>query len=274
MLEQLQEEDTQALINENGDLVIVHNAGFFSCCTIRLQKIIQFYNKFKKLPRVDSSLQWSKYKENESDVTEVFFKHQDHLQIHINTDHIEFSTDNREDQFSDYNNIQYSQIKPILEKYFTISSQIEEISNKLIKKYSIDTENCTVACLRGSDKRLETKIPDFNKFLDEINTYEQIIIQSDDTSFLEIAMKRMPRAIYFDETYKVKTSQEAVQNYIEKNDRIFYATHFLAIMNIMSKCKKVITNNGNVGMWICLLRGNAKNVKQFIGEECINSKLW
>lgn len=38
---------------------ITHNAGFFSCCSVKLTKIVEFINLNKKLPdSVDSSAQF------------------------------------------------------------------------------------------------------------------------------------------------------------------------------------------------------------------------
>ncbi len=41
-----------------------HNAGFFSCCSVKLTKIVEFINSNKRLPdNVDSSEQFSLYKD-------------------------------------------------------------------------------------------------------------------------------------------------------------------------------------------------------------------
>lgn len=48
---------------ENENLIITHNAGFFSCYTLRLYDIIFYFNKNKKCPKfVDSSCQFIDYK--------------------------------------------------------------------------------------------------------------------------------------------------------------------------------------------------------------------
>ena len=47
---------------DNNILYTNHNAGFFSCCSVKLDNIIQYYNKYKKLPIVDSSKQYEWYK--------------------------------------------------------------------------------------------------------------------------------------------------------------------------------------------------------------------
>ena len=44
-------------------LKTTYNRGFFSWCSIKLKKIIEYYNKYKKLPnKVDSSAQFKLYK--------------------------------------------------------------------------------------------------------------------------------------------------------------------------------------------------------------------
>ena len=50
-------------------LKITHNAGFFSCCTIRLLEIINYFNLNKELPLiVDSSVQFEVYKNENIDI--------------------------------------------------------------------------------------------------------------------------------------------------------------------------------------------------------------
>ena len=82
-------------------LKITHNAGFFSCCTVRLEKIIEYFNIHQHLPViVDSSEQFRDYKFNNEDITCRFF----------NTTNISFDYEKDinvtksidEQQFSDY----------------------------------------------------------------------------------------------------------------------------------------------------------------------------
>jgi hypothetical protein len=39
----------------NHEVTILHNAGFFSCCSVRLHMIIQYFNSYKKLPQIVNS---------------------------------------------------------------------------------------------------------------------------------------------------------------------------------------------------------------------------
>ena len=55
---------------------ITHNAGFFSCCSVKLSNIVDFINIYKKLPdHVDSSAQFSWYKKiPNKDITFDYFE--------------------------------------------------------------------------------------------------------------------------------------------------------------------------------------------------------
>lgn len=63
---------------------ITHNAGFFSCCAIRLNKIVDFINLNKRLPDVvDSSQQFKLYKKQDmcnKDITFDYFEHYENIQ--------------------------------------------------------------------------------------------------------------------------------------------------------------------------------------------------
>ena len=56
---------------------IIHNAGFFSCCSVKLTKIVDFINSNKRLPdNVDSSKLFRLYKnEKNKDITFDYFEH-------------------------------------------------------------------------------------------------------------------------------------------------------------------------------------------------------
>ena len=69
------------------NLVVTHNAGFFSCCSVKLHRIVEFINKHKKLPDTcDSSQQFQWYKRTNShlinrDITYDYFKHYNTIEI-------------------------------------------------------------------------------------------------------------------------------------------------------------------------------------------------
>ena len=61
-----------------------HNAGFFSCCSIKLQDIIGYINRNSIIPtHVDSSRQFEWYKKEQVDITYEYFDHYDNQDISI-----------------------------------------------------------------------------------------------------------------------------------------------------------------------------------------------
>ena len=120
-------------------LKVIHNAGFFSCCSTRLFKIINFFNECKTLPiYVDSSEQFTEYKINyNDDITYEYFKQDDELDIKYEKNII-FSTERKEEQFSNYKNILFDNIYFFIKKYFTVSDKINNIIEELVTKYNID----------------------------------------------------------------------------------------------------------------------------------------
>jgi len=124
-------------------LKITHNAGFFSCCNMRLHKIINYFNNNKRLPQlVDSSAQFALYKPVYmiyNDITEDFFINN----TNNNKNNILYEkdvfirNDIIEDQFSNYKTLNIEDIKPFIQKYFSPSQEIMEIQSILIKKYNI-----------------------------------------------------------------------------------------------------------------------------------------
>ena len=65
---------TNNCMNET-TLVLNHDGGFFSACTMKLQDIIVYFNKYKKLPKnIISNKLFGHYKSNPNeDVTSLFF---------------------------------------------------------------------------------------------------------------------------------------------------------------------------------------------------------
>jgi hypothetical protein len=258
------------------ELKIYHSSGFFSCCTIRLRSIIYYYEKTKKLPIVNSSKQWIDYKDFDEDVTNFFF-----LNNEVFDDSIEISdfSESGGDQFNDYSKINYDYVNFFIEKYFTPSKDVLNIKNNIIKKYNIDIKKTISICYRGNDKMNETKIPSYDDMLLKVNEIRlkypnhRILIQSDEVEFCEFMLDNVENSFVIEDTKKIKKKTTNLIGNVQKStpigNRIITAQIFLAVMYLMSETSHIILNSGNVGLWICLLRGNSENISQYLG---INSE--
>jgi hypothetical protein len=248
-------------------LKVTHNAGFFSCQNVKLQKIIEFFNIYKKLPsKVDSSEQLIHYKNSNIDITPLYFKI-DNINIIEYKDNIKITDLDLEEQFSPYKNLNFQEICPFISKYFTFSDIVIKQVDILINKYQIDYNNTCSLFFRGNDKCKETTQPTYKEFVDkaisvcDANTV--FLIQTDEYEFLKYCIDNLKNVIFFKEIPHIKSNPEACIGYILK-DKETHTLYYLASVYIMSKCKNLITTSGNGEMFCVLTRGNSKNVYQFL----------
>lgn len=272
-------------MSENKILKINHNAGFFSCCTQRLRRIIDFYNENKFCPLVDSSEQFLFYKINPNiDITDIFFENIIDSNIEI-SDRIFFTKlkdkiDCHSDQFTDYRLLNFDKINPFVEKYFKISSVIERKIKFFEQKYNLNYDNLCTIFYRGNDKHTETIIGGYDEFIEKAkqiklnNDSTKFLIQTDDELFLRAFLLDFPDSIYFNELPRIHDKNTTVHYQLPIHNRTNAAVDFLCATYIISKCDKIITHSGNCGLWAVLFRGNSEGVIQYLKNNDIENDVW
>jgi hypothetical protein len=257
----------------------IHNAGFFSCCSVKLTNIVDFINLNKKIPSyVDSSEQfiWYKPNNNKEDITYDYFEHYANIEDNIDTQNvIDYHWDH---QFLNYSTLDYTRIYPLIEKYFSPSNNINEIVNNIERKYNLIYENICVLFYRGNDKIRETKLceyDDYLKYANEIinkNANITFLIQSDETEFIDFIRDNLPdNSFYFkDEIRHMNKCNDTVDITMSSTNNDF-SKKYLAITIIMSKCKYIICGSGNCSIWIMFYRRNSNNVIQYLNGTFYNS---
>ena len=255
-------------------VISTHNAGFFSCCSLRLDNIIRFFNKYKLLPiKVDSSKQFAWYKNENKDITFDYFKYYRNVNIYpIYKNNIDYYENY---QFTDYKNLNYTNICPFIQKYFTPSLEIQNIINNIEAKYEINNyKDICVLFYRGNDKQTETYIPSYNDIIERAknifnnNNNIKFLIQSDESEFIETITNIFPlNSFYFKDEIRHMKKQNTTVDIKFKNTNHIFSKYYLAITIIMSKCNYIICGSGNCSIWIMLYRGNANNVQQFLNNK-------
>ena len=261
-------------MNNTDTLIIKHPGyhGFFSYCSVALYQIINYNNNNKKLPDIVSMKEiFTMFKNNEDDdISENFFikSNNNILDLNIN-EQIRLV-----DQFEDYNIINFDHYTPFINKYFSLSNEIKNIISNIENKYNIDYNNTCCVFYRGNDKITETIIPSYDVVNNKVNELFpnklniKFLLQSDETEFLNYFKSVLSNYMIFNDEIKhickQKTSINHITNYHTKFNLI---KNFLAIVKIMSKCKYVICNAGNISLWITLFRGNNNNVYVFNNEQ-------
>ena len=252
--------------------------GYFSSCSVKLHMIIQYIVRNKEIPEeIDSSKLFSLYKPLKSteDVTFEYFERPENIDLTIDsTVPIDYDQDF---QFSNYNTIDFEHICPVVKKYFTPSLQIKNIIQNMEEKYNIDYENTCVLFFRGNDKVKETDICEPVNYIEvanqilRMNPNTKFLIQSDTTEFIDLMLETYPNnSFYFkDETRSINFAPTTSVDYLDKKNNFMYSKYFLAITNIMAKCKYVICGSGNCSLWIMFYRGHCKNTIQQLKNEFI-----
>uniref|UniRef100_A0A6C0GZP0 Uncharacterized protein n=1 Tax=viral metagenome TaxID=1070528 RepID=A0A6C0GZP0_9ZZZZ len=252
--------------------------GFFSGCSVRLFRIIEFFNNNNKLPDVINCRRcFLRYNSTQNDITFDFFKDYNKI-INVNNFECIIPIDDMCFSLSCYKSIPYQNINIYLKKYFEPSENIIEISNYFITKYNINPYFCIGIYYRGTDKWMETRIDSYENFykkLNEILLIEgnkniQILIQTDTTQFLEYMQNKcQDKNIIIINEIKTSTTSNGVHNENTNEENYFDAKKLLSIVLILSKCKYIICTSGNVSSWIMFNRGNASNVYQNLNLEWV-----
>lgn len=263
------------------NIVITHNAGFFSCCSVRLHYIVDCINKIHQLPvNVDSSAMFRWYKQHTTaDITYVYFMHYDAMPFignNILNTYIDYNWDH---QFKDYSTLEYDKICPLIEKYFTPSEEINQIITHMENKYKLDYSNICVLFYRGNDKNRETSICGYDEYVEyarriqQENPTVQFLIQSDETEFIELMRSLFPKCSFFfkEETRHMNRCMNTV-DFVMQETNFLYSKYYLAITKIMSKCNMIVCGSGNCSIWIMFYRGHCKNTYQNLNGKWIITK--
>lgn len=253
------------------ELIVDHNAGFFSCCSVRLSKIIEFFNINERLPyTMDCSKQFLSYKNNPNeDINDIFFNILNSYDI-VYTRKIDYHWDH---QFLPYSNLDFTNITPFITKYFNISENIKDLILKIEQVYNINYENTVAVLYRGNDKSTETQIGSYEEYFNKAQEINErfsdirFFIQTDEIEFRDMFKKRFKNSFYIHELPAINSNRSLViHNVINQSHRKNFASLFLAATICISRCSAIITHSGNCGVWSTLFRGNAKNVYQYINH--------
>ena len=243
-------------------LKVTHtNAGFFSCCSVRLMKIIEFFNIYRCLPDyIDGTEQFMLYRPPDvwGDIATHFFK--------TNFVNIQFKggiKDCNDNQFRPYRSIHYDSLTPFIQRYFSPTDEIMNLANMFIQKYKLVPPAMISVYYRGTDKYKETPIgtfEDYSSMIDKIYKGEQILVQTDSGPFLEYMKSKY--AIVAIKENPVSYGDNGIHNENNTSQNYNEMKYLLATLFIMARSKTVICSSGNVSIWLAYYRNSANNLYQ------------
>ena len=142
--------------------------GLFSWCSVKLDNIIFYFNKYKELPQIiDNSLCFPHYKNKEHkdmDITNHFFTEDNDVFVYNYDKTPEFHYNH---QYKPYFKFDYMSYMPFIHRYFQPSEKIKNIINEIESKYQIDVNNTICVYYRNTDKKCETPIASHDEFINK-----------------------------------------------------------------------------------------------------------
>jgi len=262
--------DKLLVIKENTE----HNNGVFSCCSIRLTEIIQYFNCNLTEPMLlDCSEQFKrfKFKSNKEDLTLTYFKDFNNFDTIPFFQNVSFHWVLCN---SVYKKLNFNQLSPFVKKYFSVSNCVLKLVSDSEEKYNVDYDQTIAVCYRGNDKCTETHLARYDEFFlkaQEIITKSpncRFFVQTDEQEFLDEFHKQFQNTFHLEELPLIsKDSNKVMHDMLPRDQRRQFGCKILHSIYMQSKCKYVITHTGNCGLWTALFRGNVENFNQYLHQK-------
>lgn len=250
-----------------GDRIIIkHNSGLFSNCSVSLHGIIKFFNERHRLPgAVDFNQCFANFNEPGAGIPNVYeryFNPDPEVEIKFRS-RIEFPL------FSlfDYRKERFRAVAPFVQRYFRPSDAVMAKRSALSAGLGVDASHLLTICYRGTDKFRDTNLGSFDTFLDRAEDILQkeptlsVLIQTDQSQFLDRARMRLGKVLVFDELPRTETN--TVMHRIVDRGKVDWTQTFIGAVHFIAQSKYLVLHTGNVARWICLYRGQADRVLQF-----------
>lgn len=246
----------------NNTFYPTHSAGYFSILTTIFYHLSSIYPGVKKINGLYS---FSKFKDRgDYDPWGDYFLDPDPSKIEFANTEFNLSLLHH----SDYKKLDFSNADILIKKYFQPSKSVVEKEAFFIQKYSIEPSKTIAVCMRGTDKHTEvepTPIDEYVSTVEKILIQDptcRVLIQTDQKQFRDFFLDILGKdKIFFVDELPVTESDVVIHNLI-KDDHLDFSINLLSMVQIMSKCKYLITHTGNVAYWTVLFRGNSLNVTQ------------
>ena len=262
---------------EDGVIRIIQHPGqgFFSCCTIHLQRILTYFNEYHELPlRVDSTQQFLFYKTPYNWTEDIKERYFDGTVGTVGTvipytgEEVKVTDSEVEEQYSDYRLLNHGGLAPFLRRYFSPSEEILSIVDSMEYKYGLDYTKTCVLFFRGNDKCTEMTLPSYDTYIEkgrqilEEHPETRFLVQSDETEFLETMTKAFPHSVVFYDEIRHMPRCVTTVDKVFKPQNADMSMFYLAITVVMSRCRQVVFGGGNCSLWITLFRGYSDGIIQ------------
>jgi hypothetical protein len=172
----------------------------------------------------------------------------------------------------DYRAIPFKDVLDAVGLYFRLSPKVMKISDGFVEKYGINLEETIGVHFRGTDKQTEIETPSLTEFILQTRQFMQemanprILLLTDEPDVIVGFEAAFPNAVITINELATPGGSIGAHTLDSKEPEV-QGQIFLAILSLVSNCKKVVTHTGNGALWEVLFRGSTDDLKQVRNQE-------
>jgi hypothetical protein len=250
-----------------GTYFLTYNAGLMSCSTTTLSDITASGRVVKK---VRSNFGMSLYKKwlirNNWKSFYLAPIQQNFSQL-LSAETGPYPNDIHDWWVKDYAALPLKRIQETVTSFFRLSPKVVGFSNSFVEKYGINLEETIGVHYRGTDKQTEIETPSLTQFIQQTRQYMQemanpkILLLTDEPEATQAFETAFPNAVITIDELSTPGGSLGAHTLDSKEPEV-QGQIFLAILSLVSKCKKVVSHTGNGALWEVLFRGSIEGLKQ------------
>jgi hypothetical protein len=167
----------------------------------------------------------------------------------------------------DYADAPFSDLKETIDLYFRLSPKVVKLSDGFVEKYGINLVETIGVHYRGTDKQTEIETPSLTEFISQTRQFMQqmanpkILLLTDEPAVAIGFEAAFPKAVIT--ITELATPGGSIGAHIlDSKEPEVQGQIFLAILSLVSQCKKVVTHTGNGALWEVLFKGSTEGLKQ------------
>lgn len=246
-------------------LKLLHDAGFFSNCTVTLQNLTVLYPLDGGHIDVIWPTQntWKNVNSSRENLFNDYFQPIDPS----NAKRMQFLP--RFNYHGVYEDLHFKKLNTFIHNYFKPSFLVESRGRQFLEKYQICTDKTIGVCYRGTDKVLEVPSISPIRYLSEVQKLLKehddlrVLVQTDQKQARDYFLSEIGPAAFHIEEMPATCSSSAMHIATEKTISNFeLGINLLAAVKILAQCEYLVSHTGNVSLWIFLYRGSARNCCQ------------
>ncbi|MBR0656642.1 discoidin domain-containing protein [Plastoroseomonas arctica] len=257
------------------DIAVRWNQGFFSNCSVALQMAMSAAARGFTISEIDFSASMWGFREKSNGQPHLFVAD---TAISLPVPATGQRLFNAWDVHNHYRDFRFDTLTPFIHRLFRPHPEVAEIEQSLVAHYAVDQSNTIVILYRGTDKRTEISPTDIAEYLALADRLlatrpgHRVCIQTDQKQIQDQVKAHFgERCFAFDSLPVTEGSVVIHRTDVSRHglDRTTFGQTLLAAIHLLAAADIVITHTGNVGAWISLYRGHARNLFQFDSKQAL-----